>query len=248
MKLLTFNITHPETTHLENRYEFAEGKYLEWSYRFPKLLSQVVDLKADVICLQEVCAMTVDEWITPLKELGYKYVMQMNDKNYKKIQNYLINPVGKKPHSMMCMTFYKPDITGELVKKDIRSRSLTCQFEKTTITNLHLDAKDTSMHKKHIDNLIKNNPNIICGDFNSLLNSETYNYMTENGYTDIYNALNKYPDETFITPTRRHILDFIWFKNCVPVDVEWLKIEKNVLIPNKTHCSDHIYILSNLQV
>ena len=83
-----------------SQYGYAASWTLEWSYRRERILSQLLDSKAEIFCLQEVDADTFDDFAQQLAEGDYRGIHQ--PKSRAKTMSE-----GERKKVDGCATFYK---------------------------------------------------------------------------------------------------------------------------------------------
>ncbi|XP_053165741.1 protein angel homolog 2 isoform X2 [Hemicordylus capensis] len=180
-------------------YKHCRRHILAWNYRFPNILSDIKQLDADVLCLQEVQEDQFGTEIKPsLEALGYhcEYKMRTGRKPdgcatcFKTSKFHLLssNPVEFFRHNIPLLD--RDNVGLVLLLKPLSSCKATTAI---CVANTHLlynprrgDIKLTqlAMLLAEITNVaIQDNgrfcPLILCGDFNSVPHSPLYNFLRE---------------------------------------------------------------------
>ena len=75
LSLVTWNLLAPRFT-LPDKYPWASADALDWERRFPRVVSQLAELDADVVCLQEIERPFWPELHAALARFGYEGVLQ----------------------------------------------------------------------------------------------------------------------------------------------------------------------------
>lgn len=189
-------------------------------------------LKIDICVFQEVCATRKCNQIEIFKKyLGYDYSLySINNSlfDYKK-GNLILSkyPILDKKEYKFTKYYLRPNNTGISIKINYDNKDIW-------ITNVHLSCDITGYQQnQQINELLSkidlNERNIICGDFNSLLNYKGLKKIRNN-------FINGIIDKTYPSIYPLYQLDYVLYNN-----MENLKIERlNSIL------SDHRPILINI--
>ena len=237
LKIVTWNILHPDHIKVYD----LNTKYLDYSYRLPKIISKLREFDADIICLQEADSSSVEDNFAELS--NYNLVWQDDRVRKKKLQQWRNNLSDKKPHTLVCAILVKKNI--ELINHRVGSRSLTANLKigvfVIELTNVHLEAghDTTDIHIKHLTKLAKT-ADIICGDFNDYPDEPAIKYLEDQGYLSAYSG--GCPSATYVSKYEngsRMIVDHIYYRlNLKLIDIEWTEFKGL----SQDHPSDHIPI------
>jgi len=206
IKLVSWNILHKDHALL---YTHLEQEYLAWNYRKPKIIDLILEQKADIICMQEVDSSTIEEDFT-LE--NYNLIWQNDKSRTKVLAKWKADPSGKKPNTLVCAMLIRKDI--EILSYKVRSRTLTatCKISDYTFTisTVHLEAGNgiDELHIKHLSKLLDSN--VICGDFNSQLDTPTAKYLSDNAFTSTYETWQ--PEYTYKSERSKLILDYVFHR------------------------------------
>jgi mRNA deadenylase 3'-5' endonuclease subunit Ccr4 len=264
IKVMQYNILADCYTKSDS-FPYCPDKYLEWSYRFEKIMKTIVDSDADVVCLQEVES---DMYFETMKD----YLMEKG--GYSSI-------FKKRPHPHKkdgCAIFFKDSKLEIITKTELSYNSLAkdkhagdraqtnniaigIYFQETSqhrkrfwVVNTHLfwdpkapDVKlgQTKMLKKFITNQLQRSPGgvIIAGDFNSMPTSSVCDFLIEDGLFASAYALEGALD-TNITPWFSGCIDYIWYtpQELTLDNASDLKEARgdSEYIPDANHPSDHL--------
>jgi len=200
-RIMTFNILANANIYAD-LYPHVDPEYLEWKYREPLIVQQIVDMNPDIACLQEFEPALSLTMLESLTSQGYMF-------EYKE-------KTGDRTEG--CVTFWKSDkfelvskfhidmnFSGKLSQMKFMDRDTIAQIlvlkSKTSdhsfiIANTHLlyNLKRGEIKLGHILVLLKSinavaascdraglktKNTFICGDFNSIPNSLLYNIFTD---------------------------------------------------------------------
>ena len=234
VSLVSWNVLAPkfvETT----KYPWAEGN-LDWSIREPRIVKELTDIDADVICLQEV---QVDLWDHLLSQLrGYEGTLQKMERNHP-VANAILIRRGLK-----------------IVRTESRSRALIAVLidEKESssplyLANVHLEAGSSDNADiirfnqvrslwKRLDNQVNKDAKsdlspaiVITGDCNMLRGTPLYTFL-ETGVDPrgveihaqcwpLNDAYQQHPPpwgpEVDMTYRSGHLLDYVWVSHSITV-------------------------------
>lgn len=231
MKIVTWNILHPD-------HVYTENKYLEWDYRKNLIFEKLNTYDPDIICLQEVDATLISEIEIEFKNYSLAY---QNDKTRtKKLKKWLDGIDTKKPNTLVCATLVKKSF-GTITNVVVGSRNLTVIVnDKLKITNVHLESgkNTTDIHIKHLEKLIDSD--IICGDFNDFPDEPAIKFIEEKGFNNAY-SLRK-PLWTVKDENESFIVDYLFYKGKIE-HVDWVTFQGI----SKDHPSDHSPIFAIFQ-
>ena len=247
--VLTFNIMHAEFAFIDDdRYPWCAKEHLAWSHRLPLIRQIISESKADIVCLQEADAETVE---ADFAGLGYAIEWQKHKKKLKALEKWReeqkSNPVAKKPNTIICATLYKPE-RFEAVTTDIGSRVMTVELHELStgrhlwVTNAHLEALATPQaclaRLTHVTNLVKREPyHLVCGDFNDFPDSPPVKMMEERGFNSIWERVRP-PSYTLYTRYWQNVVDYVFFTPALRFEAA--ESHPRSKIPCVNFPSDHI--------
>lgn len=251
IRIFSWNVLYPDYGTVD-RFPYCTLEELAWSNRLPRILNQITKCQADIICLQEIDATTVEtDFVNPLQALGYRAVCQIKKKNQKKLTQYRANPSLEKPHALICVTFYRTN-RFLFINCHVHSRFLTINLLNLTtgtllqVANVHLPSKETSVEqRRHLEFLMaedfqeneKTTARFIVGDFNMHPDGDVLKiYLNSHNFTPM-------PDQglTFKTLFLEGIFDYIWVSPQYKLTVRH-HYDEPVLVPSAEWPSDHIPI------
>jgi mRNA deadenylase 3'-5' endonuclease subunit Ccr4 len=269
VKLATWNLLAPQYAGT-GKYPWCEPDYLDWQYRESLIIPQLLQLDADVICLQEV---QVDVWPGLMSKLEYVYdgVLQ-NMTNDHRIANAIL---------------IRKEFPFQIERVESRSRILLVVLRKESsfpkhmyVASVHLEAgvtSDNDMQRYHqiksifkrlshhcqLDGIsLQDAPIVLAGDFNMLRSNMIYQCLSDGQLIHPDNVKNKPPIPTtklrdvFLMDTRPsvqmtyakgYVLDYIWASNCIGVGKP-LELSPSATQaipqtwPSQDHPSDHLPI------
>jgi len=255
-RLLSWNIMHPDFAGMD-KYPYCDAKNLEWSNRHPKILQHLQEYKADIICLQEVDASTIDtDFIQPLQHLGYSCIWQATKQRLRALAKWqLSGAVADKPNTIVCAIFFNSRFMEVAGTRNIGSRLVTvilqdsCSMKNITLTNVHLDAYKTpeasAARCGHMEKLKAEECHIVVGDFNDSPGTPSLCILEGKGFLSGY-SVSGIPDATFRTDTRREVIDHMYVKGLKIVSTDWVVLDSQEIIPSVDIPSDHIPIMYTL--
>lgn len=225
----------------------APQQALDWSFRAPLILSEISNVDPLILCAQEVDHF--EDFLLPeLDKLGYSGIFTKK----------------KDWHKDGTAIFFKKEV--ELLWSHVHWYSQSNQFFLATklrfcntelyVVSTHLKAKKpyenirTSQAKELVNYLeaLENIPIIVCGDFNSLPDSETQEVLKSSPL----GLLNPYQEvlggTQFTTLKHRKTLekkteDYIWYKGLQVTGVYSLPTEEEIgplALPSEQYPSDHL--------
>jgi mRNA deadenylase 3'-5' endonuclease subunit Ccr4 len=206
MKILTYNILSPNLAEYNDygNFKYCSKKYLKWTYRKKKILKQIKDLDADIVCLQEIENDMFTNLIPTMTKMDY--IGLFTPKNKSKIDGKIDGCATYFKNTYQLINYKTIDYYN-LYKKHLNSKNfnkdkhrakrpmcgIICTLKKKTssknkifcVCNVHLISDPTRPDVKNLQimcvlnelSLITNSrliPFILCGDFNSLPNSCVY--------------------------------------------------------------------------
>jgi endonuclease/exonuclease/phosphatase family metal-dependent hydrolase len=227
MRVLTWNILHPDSDDKRNRD----------ATRISKILDRIKGYHPDVVCLQEADSAQMEEYIEVFSEY---HVVWQDDKTRKKKLDKWRKEGGQKPHTMVCATLIKKPI--EIVEYAVASRSLTVKIRlengiELVVTNVHLESGRNvdAIHVKHLTKLVHSD--VLCGDFNDFIGEPAIDFVKEKGYISVY--AKSRPEFTFHDSNRKMLIDFIFYMPKLKIEhVQWEK---------DTVYSDHVPVIADLR-
>jgi len=217
--LSTYNILAPSLAY-EHKYLYSnvDSNYLCWNYRKKKIIDEIRQFNSDIYCFQEMQEDQYYEFFFPrFKRLGYYclYKKRIGDKPdgcsiiFKRSKFELV--------SHEYLEYFVPNV-DTLNRENIaivamlKPRSGCAKDERLCVATTHLlyspkrgDVKLAQMQMllAHLDKIAfkeliltpegpvnKYHPLIICGDFNSCVNSNIYQFIV-NSRLDNYASLNR---------------------------------------------------------
>lgn len=234
VSLVSWNLLAPHFAE-KTKYPWAADN-LDWSVREPRIVKELTDIDADIICLQEV---QVDLWDHLLSQLrGYEGVLQKMERNHP-VANAILARRGLK-----------------IVRTESRSRALIAVLidEKESssplyLANVHLEAGSSDgadvirFHQvrslcKRLDNQVNKDAKsdlppaiVITGDCNMIRGTPLYTFL-ETGADPrgveihakclpLNDAYQQHPPpwgpDVGMTYRSGHLLDYIWVSDSVTV-------------------------------
>ena len=269
VKLATWNLLAPQYAGT-SKYPWCDPEYLDWQYRERLIIPQLLQLDADVVCLQEV---QVDLWPDLMSQLEFVYdgVLQ-NMTNDHNIANALL---------------IRKNFPYQIERVESRSRILLAVLRKKSpipkhmyVASVHLEAgiaSDNDLQRYHqIKSIFKRLSHhcqmdgisihdaaiVLAGDFNMLRSNIIYQCLSEGQLIHPDDGKNKPPipttrlQDVFLMDTRQpvqmtfakgYVLDYIWTSNCIGVG-KTLCLSPYAtqaipqLWPSQNHPSDHLPI------
>lgn len=238
MKLLTWNVLHPDHAHKHEQKEL-DAKYLTWEWRkeriMSKLLRAVTD-GVDVICLQEVDSSNLDDY----KIEGFVMYHQNDKTRTKKLKQWidLGRNLENKPNTLVCAILIKEGLQVSDVK--IGSRSITMTIAGVKITNVHLEAgrNTTDIHIKHLSKMFDSD--VVLGDFNDFPGEPATELLSEKGFLKIPDTI------TFKDGHRNWTIDYVFYnKKYKCKDIVW---DDDFVGLTEKHSSDHMMIMVDFEI
>jgi mRNA deadenylase 3'-5' endonuclease subunit Ccr4 len=244
-------------------FPYVDSKYLEWTYRKELLQKKLLEIDADLICLEEIDAF--DEYKNEIISNYYESIYYSKDNGGQGIAFFYkqnkFNLIKSEKISL-------PETIDGRKSNQFFSYYLlnTVLTEKTIcIIATHLKAKNEFEHIRHIQinyilEYLKNNLQydiILCGDFNTEPNSITIKSINEtNLFTSVYN-IDEIEMTTFKIRDKEYyrIIDYIFITNNIKIkDVNPLprKIDLEYVLktglPSIDFPSDHYYLSCTLEI
>ncbi|MDE5843318.1 MAG: endonuclease/exonuclease/phosphatase family protein [Muribaculaceae bacterium] len=255
LKILTWNIQHgadyqnPETTEAHT-------------------LSAILDIDADIVCLQEICGFTPQTLThfsqTAVDSLFAKYPYRLGTENndLKILSKYPLRHVyfGTLNHYVLAENFIVKTPAREIAMANVHLPSFLLDAEERTILsvkNINKEEKERlgmsviRKMKKVFPNRAEaaekvingfdglSMPTIIVGDFNDVPASWTYRLFLKDGFQDAYVATNFFPTHTYYPNHMYFHLDQVFYRGGVrPLSVDKLNIPT----------SDHLPLLATFQI
>ncbi len=278
IKILTYNIL--ADAYIGPNFSYCDQNYLDFSYRGPQILKIIDNLSPDILCLQEV-----DHYKDfYLPGLSRKYEVFEEKRGGFQAKDGLITAFCKKTYIFLRKTVisYDNEVSQELFDSielqnrfrkgnkalilELKSRET---HEKYIIVNTHLhwDPKDEDVKLfqmvqllKHLENRYKKHEKlIICGDFNSLPDSDQIQLILKEKpvelqikgfwkkkirnlkYKSAYskyrqkNTRNYHPSFTNYTRNFKGNLDYIFYAKKSP-----LQLKRLLKLPKSGEISENI--------
>jgi endonuclease/exonuclease/phosphatase family metal-dependent hydrolase len=251
LKIYTYNILADSFLGLGSYSEEAQ-KVLEWKNRKEFLLQRILDLNADILCLQEVESSAYEFLSFSLAKVGYLGNFAQDASKYKiGVATFF------KQASIHCLKTQSILCEGSSMcgEKAVRAalintfQSNTGHLFYTINTKLKWLPDETPIDKHPgfrqiqflIDNFIEKDKNqawILSGDFNLKEDHPIIQYIEKQGLHDPFRGLNTY---TFFSQNESKKIDYLL---CSPL-VKIIKtdiplISTNSTIPSKEEPSDHL--------
>lgn len=224
--------------YVEERYSYISNlQYLSWYYRRLMIIKDLITLDRDIICLQEIELNTFKDDFSDLL-INYDYF------RHTIVKKVRTNPVG----NVILWKKYKFNCEETMQKSSAIFIVLKYLDKKIKIANVHLKAGREQFEKERVNQLkstLKENPDIICGDFNDEIeeNGLLYPLVIENYLvpirqktTSVYFAKNNIISHKFWA------FDHIIVRNSIENMVN--KTDSIEMIPNKNNPSDHVPLCS----
>lgn len=138
--VLTYNILSDIYVYMD-KYSYCPQWALKWEYRQKNLLHELIQYRADILCLQEVQSDHFDAFFKPeLKKVGYSVVYKPKNNKVFTENGYTIDG---------CATFFRCDIFKEVEKHELEySQSALSLMEK-----LEPSLRDHATYRLCKDNL-----------------------------------------------------------------------------------------------
>jgi mRNA deadenylase 3'-5' endonuclease subunit Ccr4 len=232
VSLVTWNLLAPHFAS-SSKYPWASEDDLDWSVREPRIVKELIDMNADIICLQEV---QVDLWDHLLSQLSgtYQGELQKMERNHP-VANAILVRQGLK-----------------ITRTESRSRALIAvlideqEFSSPLyLANVHLEAGYSDeadvirfnqvrslrkrlghqVNKDAATSLDHSPPIVITGDCNMLRGTPLYSFfqtgMTTGEQPPWIDAYLEQPPpwgpDVRMTYRSGHLLDYVWVSDSVNV-------------------------------
>lgn len=174
-------------------FPYCPEQYLHVKYRSPRIINEIEKVNPDVLCLQECDFDLFSEYYLPnLEALGYNCHYKASSSN-----RIVINVVCYKKKLFTAIEEFKIDLNDELTKRDeafnkfkdatVINMTHNPTGKRLVVVNTHLYWNPEYEFVKYgqIAKIIKDIekkysasvPMILCGDFNSLPNSNVIKYI-----------------------------------------------------------------------
>jgi endonuclease/exonuclease/phosphatase family metal-dependent hydrolase len=251
MKVLTFNVLHP--------YAQAASKCSKtWKQRLDDLIEVTVRHSPDIVCLQEVDALTaVEDWYVPMVRHGYRGWHTLS-KSQKRAVGKWSKKVAKRPMIMVCVTFVK-DVVVQIVSQTTHHRYTITRVvnggQETVIGNVHAPTRQTHDEtRQFILGLLKEFelystcPAILCGDFNTEIAVDQLNTAYQKLTLDSSCPQGTYFSERSGIRSLDHVIVRGWSGSLVTfhADPNVATMAAALPLPSTVHPSDHLPVLASL--
>lgn len=174
-------------------FPYCNENYLHVKYRAPRIVNEIEKVDPDILCLQECDFDLFSEYYLPnLEALGYTCHYKASSSN-----RIVINVVCYKRRAFSLEEEFKIDLNDELTKRDeafnkYKDATVICMTHRSSgkrliVVNTHLYWNPDFEFVKYgqICKIVKdlekkysaNAPILLCGDFNSLPNSNVIRYI-----------------------------------------------------------------------
>ncbi len=230
MKIATFNILATDFTDFHTGILQQKETNQEMTTRYNELNKLLKWMTSDVICLQEVDLIFFDllkKWASSKYHLFFTFMR----KGEKEIGYGLLMMISKKYASPK--KFYDIDISPMNLLQSIgRNNSRKGQFavldNNVVIANTHLTGvpERSDIREQELQTILKENPTVICGDFNEPNNKLVKKLISGNGIT-FYN----YFDKSFASSFHKYIIEGKQMQ-LKPVN-DWYKSIDYICFPKK---------------
>ena len=210
LKILTFNIL--ADSYISTNFSYCDKNYIDFTYRGPQILHIIESLNADIICLQEVDHYK-DFYQSPLSKT---YELYEEKRGLIGSKDGLLTGFKRNSYKLQkkVIIYYDNYVTADLfdgvfdyerykkgnialILELISSKS----NEKFIIVNTHLhwDPKEEDVKKfqtlmlfSHLQSNYERKDRVfICGDFNSLPDSEQISILQKESFIDFSSNLKK---------------------------------------------------------
>jgi mRNA deadenylase 3'-5' endonuclease subunit Ccr4 len=228
MKVVSYNV-------LAQRYSKADDNiYTQWDYRINNINIYLSEMDSDIVCLQEVELATF--------QTDYTNLMNKYDSLAHMVSKKRTSPIGN-------VIFWKKDKYSDIMRKTtscsviITLKNLLTE-KIITIANVHLKAGrecgDTRYNQ--LAPVMKDKPDIICGDFNDEFESESkiVGLVKDHNYTITNTQL------TCCAREDDNTISYVCYDNILSknhkISLEKCKDIQGLIIPDENNFSDHIPI------
>jgi len=268
--------------------KYCKLEYLSWQYRSPRIIKEISQYSPDIACLQEVDH--YEFYQEKMKFLGYEghYKKKSGTRKdgcaifyktskfrmlMKKEIEYEDKKLGLYNYSPQNALFLKLEVTSSnsLISVIVTHLKADSEglFETTRIAQ-------TIMLLNEVEKFCeKDEPIIICGDFNTTPDSKTYQLLASSKVENVdighssgkihqkysvqfkLNLMSAYslyqkeggePPHSIFSPGWEKVFDYIWFTPQTLQTIELLDIPNGEHIPNKDYPSDHFLIVCRFAI
>jgi mRNA deadenylase 3'-5' endonuclease subunit Ccr4 len=266
--IVSWNVLAPVYT-IPDKYRSSARKDLEWHVREPRIGKRLLDLDADIVCLQEV---QLDLWPD-------MYVNHLSSTYDAIVQNVTMD------HPVANVILLRHGF-AEVVAVESRSRALIAVLRVNDgnvdnilfLTNVHLEARNKeetrifqlrSLFKRLHHHIQRHSPTeppciILAGDFNMIDSHPVYHLLSKGCLPDshalsiptrawlpLHNAYLIQPSGLAMTFRGGTVLDYVWISASLRVEATWrthyeAQAAHGVVWPSRFVPSDHIPIGATL--
>lgn len=250
MRIVSYNILAPSYAR-RDRYPYTDANLLPWEARRDRLIERILELDADIVCLQEVEEYVFRLLQSRMEPFGFHGVYA---------QKAMHRPDG-------CATFYSGERLDLVENKrhlyadgddapDSGHIALSTRFaadgRDLTVVNTHIrwdnpDARGADhIGFRQVTNLLQKvvpsppSPVFVCGDFNAEPQTHVIREMIRAGFADAY---AERPQPTANSERRAKRIDYLFFRGPLSAEPAALpEINDETPLPSDTEPSDHLPI------
>lgn len=254
LRVVTWNTLYPDYG-VATAFPYCSLDELQWATRLSKILIELQRIDADIGCLQEIDATTVQaDFIEPLAVLGYACTCQLTPKKQRLLAAWQPENSTPKPHAMINLTFFRA-ARFTLQAHKVHSRFMTttlqdCDSAIVQVCNIHLPSKSTATDQQRYlaillaQDMLPHTTPLLLGDFNTHDGDQQVvaEFLTAHGFQNAPTC-----GLTFKTPYLQGVFDYVWFRSHYAVKTMHRYVEPDAL-PSKRWPSDHLPVVVDLQL
>ncbi len=257
LKILTYNVL-ADVYLLPERYPDSPHDCIEFSWRTQALISKIVSLDADLICLQEVEPALFEALRGSLEPLGYRGWLELSGGNG--TEGCAIFYRARLMTLKLPSRFDFPEKPGTSPCRRLAQIALfDAGGQSVAVVNTHLqwDTPTTarsacrSVHQvvsllEELGTMAPALPTIICGDFNTEADSQTVRELLERGYQ--FSHAGDAMGPTCRANGKCRMIDFIFHTSGISAFPSLIEpIDSSIPMPGLEHPSDHVPVVATLE-
>lgn len=250
-KVMSYNILADKFCKYGDYSQVAEED-LKWANRKHNLIEYILNIKADVICLQEVDVAAYDFISQKLAHYGYAaiYGDSLDTKNNDAVMTLYKNSKFKlaKTKIIAFPNSSKTFLISELLETTNKKISIVNVKIKWDDSNKklkdHIGYKQINFLISNLLPLIESGPLLICGDFNVEPDGMCLHKINE--FLDDIHANTDY--KTFNENRYLKRIDYIFYNKFVKHNnySQYIKLTPDTVLPSKNQPSDHLPVVATI--
>lgn len=254
--ILSLNVLAP--AYIRNHL-YCESAFLKQYYRFHNLASRLVELKCDIIALQEMQQDTFNYMKNNLS--NYDCYFTQRSKHVDGLALFISKEKFTRESEFIDLHISDPTegdrkMLYAICRTNNNFKIILCTTHFSGGAKRHLRAFEIEAITSHINSKydLNNTGFILCGDFNFTPEDQIYKNLTQ---TETYGLqlknifMGEEPPFTCYTEKFKKTLDYIFYSS------KWIEKTKNCSVlypteegpyPNKSWCSDHIPLKAEFSI